>query len=436
MLTKRDARFPLLAVPLTLLGASCASASPTGPESSAPIHVDVLGRRIQDVCPASARRPGDARCYSKRIVSDGIVIDNVLPAGLRGSDIASAYNIPSASASGGAIVAIVDAGGDSTVLSDLQKYRSTFGLPAITACSGLPVTGGSPCLAVVNQTGGSKLPASQGWETEIQLDTQMVSAACPDCSIVLVESNTQNNSDLDAAVDYAASVPGVVAISNSYGWPETGGGTPFSTSDNSHYNHSGILILAASGDTDFDDFGEGGTAPSFPASSTYVMSVGGTMLAKNSKVTRGWSETVWNLGFGEGTGSGCSKNYAQPSYQVGLAKACKSNKITNDLSAAADFAGGGVLSYCTAAACGSPAWAQVVGTSVASPLVAGIFARLQLATTIAADMGWVYTNASAFYDVTSGNNKKGCTTKLCEAGVGWDGPTGVGTPNATLLSAL
>jgi subtilase family serine protease len=427
-------RLFLLGVPLTILGTSCSNAAPVLRGSNSTLHVDSLGRTVEDVCPESLRGPNQARCYVKRILRDDITPFS-LPAGLQGSQIPSAYNIPSSSASGGAIIAVIDAGGDATVLSDLQTYRTQFGLPAITKCTGLPTTGGAPCLSVVNQTGGTRLPASQGWEPETALDTQMVSAGCPDCSILLVEANSQNNSDLDAAVDYAASVSGVVAITNSYGWPETGSYTPFNVADNTHYNHPGVLVVAASGDADYDDQGEGGTGPSFPASSGHVLAVGGTMLSKAS-TTRGWSETVWNLGGGEGTGSGCSSHFAQPAHQAGLAAACPSNRITNDVAAAADFTGGGILEYCTASACGYPGWSQVVGTSAAAPMVTAFLVRLGQAGNVAANRGWLYTNSSALYDVTSGKNTGTCTTKLCKAGVGWDGPTGVGTPNGTALWAL
>jgi len=91
---------------------------------------------------------------------------------------------------------------------------------------------------------------------------------------------------------------------------------------------------------------------------------------------------------------------------------------------------------------------SVVGTSASAPLVAGIFTRLDLTTAASNDLSWVYENRSAFNDVgsaeyplpsgasntnTSSNSSCGV---LCTAGTGWDGPSGVGSPNGAKLSAL
>ena len=233
--------------------------------------------------------------------------------------IAQAYGLPSTSKSDGAIVAVIDAGGDSTALSDVNTYRQAFGLAVVPKCSGLPTMGTGPCLAIVNQTGGSTLPADlSGWTGETSLDLAMVSATCPDCNLVVVEASSQSISDLAAATNYAATIPGVVAISNSFGWPETGAGTPFTASTNTRYDHPGILIVASSGDQDYLDQGEGGTGPNFPASSPYVLGIGGTTLKKDPSSSRGWSETVWNDGLvsgnARGTGSGCSEFFAKPSF--------------------------------------------------------------------------------------------------------------------------
>jgi hypothetical protein len=417
-------------------------------------HVDRFGRTLQDMCPAQLRGPGEARCYGKFIVRDAPGAQSALPAGLGATDIASAYSVPSTSQSGGAVVALVDVYSYSTALTDLNTYRMQYGLAPLTSCSGLPTAGGGACLAVVNQTGGSTPPGADptgGWPAEMALDMAMVSAGCPDCSIVLVQANTENNSDIDAAVDYAATIPGVVAISNSYGWPETGKGTPFGNGDASHYDHAGILILAASGDEDYDDQGESGTGPSFPASAPTVLGVGGTILSQSGSV---WTETVWNDGIqragAEGGGSGCSTHFSRPSFQAGLSTAtCDSKwRASVDLAAAADFdaghEGGGILIYQSPTVGnrgggGGGGWEQVVGTSAATPMVAGLFARLGVASQVGSQLGFVYDNASAFHDIADGstNDPTGaCKNVMCVAGKGWDGPTGVGTPDGAALAAL
>ena len=419
----------------------------------APRHLDARGRTIQQVCPERDRGPHDARCLLNWVVTDG---KGGAPKPIDGKSLLAAYNVPASAKSGGAIIALVDAYGDDTALEDLQAFRTANGLPTITACSGLPKSGGAPRLAVVDQTGGSPPPAAKtsasvAWTAETALDTEMASLMCPDCSILLIEAQEQINSQLDSAVDFAASVPGVVAVSNSYGWPEKASvqGDPFSLSDNPHYNHSGILVVAATGDQDYNTQGEGGVSPSFPASSQYVFAVGGTTLFPDASSSRMWNEVAWNDGVvkmqgggsgAEGGGSGCSLNFPQPAYQMGLSGSC-AKRATSDVSAVADYiatagasqaTGGGVEVVCTRCAGATNTMmyeAGVQGTSIASPLVAGLMARLGLASTIAADVGWVYSHGSAFNDITMGSTDPSgkCTNSvLCNAGKGWDGPDGDG----------
>ena len=113
----------------------------------------------------------------------------------------------------------------------------------------------------------------------------MVSAVCPDCTIMLVEPASYSAADLGAAIDTAITA-GAVAISNSYG------GGEFGRSEEPVFTHPGVLITASSGD---DGYGV-----SYPASSAGVLAVGGTSLVKSSS-SRGWAETAW-----DGAGSGCS----------------------------------------------------------------------------------------------------------------------------------
>ena len=48
------------------------------------------------------------------------------------------------------------------------------------------------------------------------------------------------------------------------------------------------------------------------------------------------------------------------------------------------------------------------------------------------DASYAYAHASQFFDVTTGKNGT-CSGKMCNAGAGWDGPTGIGTPNGAAL---
>jgi subtilase family serine protease len=330
------------------------------------------------------------------------------------ADIQAAYKL-AGKTSGGRTVAIVDANNDPKADADLAAYRSHFGLPACTKANG--------CFKQVNQNGAtSPLPATDyGWALEISLDLDMVSATCPDCHILLVEANSATDTDLYKAVDTAAATPGVIAISNSYGGAETA--AQVTTSD-PHFNHPGVAITASSGDS--------GYGASYPAASQYVTAVGGTSLTKATN-SRGWTETAWS-----GAGSGCSAYDPKPTWQhdAGCAK-----RTIADVSAVAD-PNTGVAVYDTANSCGTSkfcdflisaglvqgadGWVQVGGTSASSPIIASVFA---LAGTTSPSLP--YANPGALFDVTSGSNGSCGGSYLCTGTAGFDGPTGLGTPNGT-----
>jgi subtilase family serine protease len=336
------------------------------------------------------------------------------PTGLGAADIQSAYKLQGLH-SGGRTVAIVDAMDDPNAEADLKVYRSHFGLAACTTANG--------CFKKINQNGAtSPLPAGDyGWAEEISLDLDMVSAACPDCHILLVEATSATIEDLGAAVNRAAATPGVVAISNSYGTTEDSTVTGY----DHFYNHAGIAVTASTGDS--------GYGVGYPASSPTVTAVGGTSLTKASN-SRGWTETAWS-----GAGSGCSAVEAKPSFQhdSGCAK-----RTVADVSAVAD-PNTGVAVYDTYNSCGTNAlcdflislglvqgadgYVQVGGTSASSPIIASVYALAGTGLSNATP----YAHTSALYDVTSGSNGSCGGTYLCTAKAGYDGPTGLGTPNGT-----
>ena len=201
-------------------------------------------------------------------------------------------------------------------------------------------------------------------------------------------------------------------MSNSYGGSED---STNAQSSLAYYDHPGVLVTASAGDTAY--------GVEFPASSQYVLGVGGTSLAKASSA-RGWTETVWFTQAGEGTGSGCSAYTPKPSWQTDTGCA---HKTVADVSAVADPYTG-IAVYDTQ----SPysGWTVIGGTSLASPLVAAIFAATGRAS---AGPSFPYENAADFWDVTSGSNGTCSPSYLCTAGPGYDGPTGMGTPNATAM---
>ncbi len=328
------------------------------------------------------------------------LMPNATPAGYGPSDLQSAYALPSATAGAGRTVAIVDAFNDPNAASDLAVYRSQFGLPACTAASG--------CFRQVNQTGGTSLPrANRGWAEEESLDVDMVSAICPLCHIILVEATSATTKNLGTAVNTAVSL-GATSVSNSYGGGETS--TEAST-DASFYNHPGVAVTASSGDSGF--------GPEYPAASQFVTAVGGTSLTRASNA-RGWSETAWS-----GAGSGCSSFEAKPSWQTDTGCA---HRTIADVSAVAD-PNTGVTVYDTEG--GDPGFEVFGGTSVASPIIASVFALAGTPTAGTYPSSYPYSHTTSLNDVTSGSNGTCSPSYLCTAGPGYDGPTGLGTPNGT-----
>jgi subtilase family serine protease len=383
----------LLAVGLTAGAMSVAAAEPVE-RSGNVFHVAVCSRFV----PA-----GMARCHA-HVVTDkaGRLIadharNNTTPRGYGPADLDSAYNITT-SGSSSTIMAIVDAYGYPTAEADLGVYRAQYGLPPCTTANG--------CFTKLNQKGKKHgYPAENvGWAQETALDLDMASAMCPNCKLVLVEADTASYKSLGKAEDTAAK-KGAHVISNSYGGGESGS-QPFEAS----YNHPGVAITASTGDS--------GYGAQFPATSPHVTAVGGTTLNRSNSVPRGWTELVW-----AGTGSGCSLFYAKPAWQTdtGCAK-----RMEADVSADAN-PGTGVAVYGPENATTS-GWLEFGGTSVAAPLIGGIYANNGGAVNYGSSP---YANTGALNDVTSGSNGScsGQPAYFCHGEVGYDGPTGLGTPN-------
>ena len=338
---------------------------------------------------------GFARCHARIVVDTaGALAASATPSGYGPTDLRAAYGI-TGTGSSSTVIAVVDAYHYKNAESDLGVYRSQFGLPPCTKANG--------CFSQVDQNGGTKYPrANLGWNQEAALDLQMVSAMCPGCKIVLVEATSSSLTNLATAVNTAAGLPGVHAVSNSYGGSESG-----SSGTESFYNHPGIAITASTGDS--------GYGVQFPASSPHVTAVGGTSLAKATN-SRGWSETVWS-----GAGSGCSTVYAKPAWQTDTG--CSLRTVA-DVSAVADPATG-VAVYAPKSR-SSSGWLVFGGTSVSAPLIAGIYGANGGPVNYGSDP---YAHTGALWDVTSGSNGSCGGSYLCTGQVGYDGPTGLGTPN-------
>lgn len=309
----------------------------------------------------------------------------------------------------GPTVAIVDAGnlttGGASVASSLAVYNQNYGLPACTAANG--------CLTVVNQTGGTSLPPSRGWDDEIALDVETVHMICQTCKIVLVESTTTSQSDMATAVNTAASF-NPVAISNSYGVDNAD-----TTSLDSFYTHPGIAVVASTGDS-----GAATNGVAWPADIPTVVAVSGTSLNLNNDSS--WaSETVWS-----GSGGGCNQTYAAPAWQLAIvnwgSNGCGTRRAFGDVSADANPATGAAVVIGTT-------WSQFGGTSLAAPIVAAIFGLVGKFPAGAPGSVIPYLgnngNSANFHDIVSGSDCIVSGQLHCTASAGFDTPSGLGSPH-------
>lgn len=334
-------------------------------------------------------------------------------------------------------IAVVDAYGYPGAATDLATYRRLNGLPPLCSAT---VTSNCVRFTKLNQSGyaGAYPQANTGWAQESALDIQMVSALCPFCNIVLVQANSATYSNLAAAEVTASKVAGVIAISNSYGGPESGSSSyaasygPTNTVTNGYYGKikTNIAITVSSGDSAY------AAGTQFPASAPYVLAVGGTSLRL---VSGSWTQSAWSS-----AGSGCSTIYSQMSWQTARlpSTGCK-GRVVSDVSAVADPSTGVAVVY-------GPYTYQFGGTSVSAPIIAGIIGQrnqpIALAltsgsyatatyptasgSTVAAGYGKnLYAQYGALRDVTTGNNGTCAVGYVCTAGTGYDGPTGLGTAN-------
>ena len=316
----------------------------------------------------------------------------------------TAYDLPNTTeASGTQTIAVVDAGSLPDIANDIATYDSAFGLPTFNQCKSKTQL---HCWAEVNQNGSvnNLPPPVPGWTLEASLDVEMAHAICPNCRVVMMAANSQSLSDLSTAVNTAAA-RGATEISNSYGY--------FGEDcTQSGYNHPGIAVTVAAQDD--------GHGLDCPAPLNTVVSVGGTSLHLTSGGQYS-SESVWS-----GTGGGCSTlNKAQP-WQLSAANwstiGCGNGRGENDVSAVAD-PNTGVAVYDQY----DGGWFQVGGTSVATPLIAGVYALAGNASSVSYPAELAYENVSQLHDITTGND--GSCGVQCNGLVGYDLPTGVGSPD-------
>lgn len=340
----------------------------------------------------------------------------------------------------GQTIYIIDGYDDPNAAAELAIFDQTFGLPPCTNLNlgpgaALPLAAPptascqfSTVYATPNGTMASLAPAyNANWAMEIALDVQWAHATAPLARIVLIEAPDATLGSLMGAINLANAMgPGVVSMS--FGGAE---GSWTSTVD-AAFSAANMTYLAATGDS--------GAGVEWPAVSAQVLAVGGTSLTYSGSGMR--AETAWS-----GAGGGVSQYVPVPSYQSSTVPGMGAQSWRNiaDVSFNADPGTGQYLAIMSP---GSAAinWLSVGGTSLATPQWAGLIAvanaeraqshQAALGAPHAALYGQVATSpgtyASDLVDVTQGSDGS-CAT--CAAKVGYDAPTGIGTPNALPLLA-
>jgi N-acetylneuraminic acid mutarotase len=373
------------------------------PQAGAPTAAKSGQPAFEPSCSTPAK--GEFTCYALRradVKPVKGVMPAVTPTGWGATDLQSAYNL-SADGGAGQTVAIVDAFDDPTAEADLAVYRQQYGLPACTTDNG--------CFKKVDQRGGSSYPnPDPGWAGEISLDLDMVSAIAPNAHILLVEADDNSFDNLGSSVDEAVAL-GAKFVSNSYGSDYRGGGGEDPTETtvlDAYYNHPGVAVTVSTGDY---AYGVG-----YPAASQYVTAVGGTTLSRDTGTTRGWTESAWS-----DAGSGCSLYEPKPAFQHDTG--CD-NRALADVSAVAE----NVAVYQTY---GNNGWAAYAGTSVSSPIIAAVYADGGTPAAGTYPNSYPYAAGSGINDITTGSNGACSPAYLCTGTAGYDGPTGLGTPNGS-----
>jgi Putative Ig domain/PASTA domain/Subtilase family len=400
------------AVAMMVLAAIAAAGA--GPAVAVPAAADA--GTVARSCPPAPSGWMTCTALRRTDMGQGVFLaPGATPDGYGPADLQSAYKLP-AGAGAGRTVAIVDAFDDPAAEADLAVYRAQYGLP--------PCTTANHCFSKLKLTGffGAEPDPNADWSQEISLDLDMVSAACPLCNILLVESYDNSESGLLTAEDYATAR--AKFVSNSWDGRERD-----SLIDDSHFNRPGVAITVSSGDDGYD----GGSQ--YPAASKYVTAVGGTSLTPANNA-RGWTESAW-----VGAGSGCSLYASIPSWQQGVytGPLCSMRAVA-DVAAVAD-PNTGVAVYDSIGGTysdGTPwsGWIVMGGTSAAAPIIAAMYALAGVPGSADYPAAYPYQRPGLF-DVTTGTNGGCGFFPTCAAGTGWDAPTGLGTPNGVnALSSL
>ena len=384
---------------------------------------DTLGNNSIDTGDSLLMQPLSTARYRSQVF-----LSNV--SGYDPNQIRNAYKYGDydANAGAGQTIYIVDAFTGRDVLGDFQVFSAQFDLPT-------PILGGN--FFIVNASG--KTPAvDSGWAGEINLDLQWAHAVAPGATIVLVQADSNIVSDITAAIGVAASMSeanGGGIVSMSLGMPvDDFLPVGFAQQEAIFRTSTKTTFLAASGDV--------GGIRSYPSTSPYVTSVGGTELLIDEEGIRNGDEAAWI-----DAGGGLTANFATPSYQTGLNLPTRG---VPDVSYNADPSTG-VAVYLTTPQGGDKGWFSIGGTSAGAPQWAGIVARINQARlnvgkpVVGAGLNGMmyqtYDDGVAYDDgiPDPGFIEGGFTDIIVgsagthPATIGYDLATGIGTPNVSVL---
>ena len=301
---------------------------------------------------------------------------------------------------GSKAIAIVDAFDDPTVLADLQAYSAQFGLPAPTAANFQIVF-----------ANGVRPPRDDGWGLEIALDVEMAHAMAPKAKVILVEAKSNSLADLFQAEQVAANLVAAAGggqVSNSWGNNEFAGET--GAAFTSPFVKNKVVFFASTGDAD---------VTSFPAVLPQLVAAGGTTVRRDgSGNLLNPAEATWN-----NAGAGKSSVVARPAFQNPVASVVGTKRGIADLAAVANPDTGVWVRF-------RSSWFSVGGTSVSSPLLAGIAnlaGHFAASTAIEQSLIYGHLGTGAFRDIKNASSKCGVGNAL-RALVGYDFCTGVGSP--------
>jgi subtilase family serine protease len=401
-------------------------------------------------------------CYDPYQMRRAYQLDSLINAGYDGT---------------GQTIVIIDAFQNPGLTAQMAMFDAQYNLPAVQLTQIAP-----DGLTPFDPTDGNMI----GWAEEISLDVAWSHAIAPGAKIVLVLAKSNQDSDLQSALQYAVDHNLGDVISMSFGEAEQCMDPAILAAQHATFAEAtlkGITLFASSGDQGAAlptcDGNSWMKAASTPASDPLVTGVGGTeLIAANwaspcTIATRDSStcatpnpapgtyesETAWNEGppFGdfqpffdatEATGGGFSVIFDEPPYQKATLPGGKQRAVPDVAYNGAILHG--VLTYLNIPGTGITGWFRFGGTSCGAPQWSAILAianqkaggRLGFLNSAIYQIGKVRkTYPLSLNDVTAGNNSAGefdaggnpVIVLGFDAGIGWDATTGLGSPMGTGL---